>query len=517
MPDRQFTPREALDAFVDATHWWAEEILPGAVNVDLDGPGLGVWTLGELIAHTTRAFKTTVEYVDPAPANGPDLLHRVGYFRTGMAIENINEVVAERARSGVRGTRRRRHHGARVGRRRAADRRGAASRQRRCTRRSATCASTSTSSRGSFEIVVHGTRPHQPRSASTSPRPAMRASVVLALLVECLRNEPAASCGSPGAHRSGLARRRLHRVRADRLSGLVLDLSPSGLGKHVPGHGCQPDGAWEYGSRRAVSRRHHASQRIAGAQPAPALVDDRARRSPRCSRLSVAFGALGDQHGQLARHDGRRRHRHAGVPRLVRLAVRPARHAPSSCSRPIGSSTAAGSSPSGASRSRSTASTPSTSSRRSGSACWAWATSRSIRPASRARRSSRTSGNPTRSRTRSTSRWSTTRTASSTGSPRASTPRTPANAAAGGPLRRRPDLPARRPAGPGPHHRGRVRHQEGRAPQPHVTRAPGAGWTGHPWPGSAPGSVRATTHPPNPAPVSRAPNTPGSASSRATS
>lgn len=98
MSDRQFTPREALDSFVEATHWWAEDILPRAATVDLDGPGLGQWTLRELIAHTTRAFKITVEYADPAPATGSDLLSASGYFRLGMKIEGVHGDVAERGR-----------------------------------------------------------------------------------------------------------------------------------------------------------------------------------------------------------------------------------------------------------------------------------------------------------------------------------------------------------------------------------------------------------------------------------
>src|SRR5215203_2767464 len=50
----------------------------------------------------------------------------------------------------------------------------------------------------------------------------------------------------------------------------------------------------------------------------------------------------------------------------------------------------------------------------------------------------------------------------------------------------------------------------------HATEAPVAGRTRHPGT-STPGSVRATTQPPKPAPVSRAPSTPGVAVNRPTS
>src|SRR5689334_3632831 len=63
-------------AFLDASRLFADTV---ALVPDeaWDAPGLGKWSVRELVAHTNRANTTIVEYVEhPRPAEPPDS----GYF-----------------------------------------------------------------------------------------------------------------------------------------------------------------------------------------------------------------------------------------------------------------------------------------------------------------------------------------------------------------------------------------------------------------------------------------------------
>ena len=191
MADRQFQPREALEAFVDATHWWVEDVLPNAVGADLDAPGLGEWSVAELIAHTTRAFTTTVDYIDPAPADGPDLLAASAYWRKGLSTEGVNEAVAERARSELAGM----DDVIAV----ALERADTALQTVGATLPNATVHSPLGDLRfdqylvtRTVEIVVHGLDLAAALEVDL-PAPASATSVVIALLGECVRNDAAAS------------------------------------------------------------------------------------------------------------------------------------------------------------------------------------------------------------------------------------------------------------------------------------------------------------------------------------
>jgi len=65
-----------------------------------DGPGLGVWTLRELVAHTSRAYTTITSYL--RPAGEPDIPDAASYFVRAIAGGDraaIHAGVAERGRA----------------------------------------------------------------------------------------------------------------------------------------------------------------------------------------------------------------------------------------------------------------------------------------------------------------------------------------------------------------------------------------------------------------------------------
>lgn len=66
-----------------------------------DTPGLGDWTVRELVGHTGRAFLTVRDYL-AAPAAEADLPDAVTYFATGLSGPGVHERVAERGREAGR-------------------------------------------------------------------------------------------------------------------------------------------------------------------------------------------------------------------------------------------------------------------------------------------------------------------------------------------------------------------------------------------------------------------------------
>ena len=61
-------------------------------------PGLGVWTVRELAAHTLRAFTTIERYVAAEPSIDRVIVDAADYYRIGMADPNVHTRVAERGR-----------------------------------------------------------------------------------------------------------------------------------------------------------------------------------------------------------------------------------------------------------------------------------------------------------------------------------------------------------------------------------------------------------------------------------
>ena len=97
MPDNVFSIEETSDAFRFASHWWRSIV--GAVDDDVwDRPGLGEWTVRELVAHADRAYRTVIDYlvsdtVDPTP-----IATAAEYFRIVLAEETPHAHIAARAK-----------------------------------------------------------------------------------------------------------------------------------------------------------------------------------------------------------------------------------------------------------------------------------------------------------------------------------------------------------------------------------------------------------------------------------
>ncbi|MEP7201712.1 MAG: maleylpyruvate isomerase N-terminal domain-containing protein [Ilumatobacteraceae bacterium] len=63
-----------------------------------DLPGLGVWDVRELTAHTLRAFTTIQSYLSDEPKVDRLIVDAVQYYRAALADPNVHRVVAERGR-----------------------------------------------------------------------------------------------------------------------------------------------------------------------------------------------------------------------------------------------------------------------------------------------------------------------------------------------------------------------------------------------------------------------------------
>jgi hypothetical protein len=61
-------------------------------------PGLGVWTVRELTAHSLRAFTTIERYLAADPTVDRVIFDAAEYYRIGMSDPNVHAGVAERGR-----------------------------------------------------------------------------------------------------------------------------------------------------------------------------------------------------------------------------------------------------------------------------------------------------------------------------------------------------------------------------------------------------------------------------------
>lgn len=97
MTDHIFEHHEVVDAFRYATTWWRS--LAGAIDDhQWDRPGLGEWTVRELVAHADRAFRTIVEYAQGDVRDPTEIYSAAGYFRIVLAEETPHTHIANRAR-----------------------------------------------------------------------------------------------------------------------------------------------------------------------------------------------------------------------------------------------------------------------------------------------------------------------------------------------------------------------------------------------------------------------------------
>jgi len=104
MADPIFERDEVVTAFRYASHWWRS--LVGAVGDDAwSQPGLGEWTVLELVAHTNRAYRTLVEYVEGG-AKDPNVIETAPeYFRIVLAEETPHVHIAARGHQEAEGYR----------------------------------------------------------------------------------------------------------------------------------------------------------------------------------------------------------------------------------------------------------------------------------------------------------------------------------------------------------------------------------------------------------------------------
>jgi hypothetical protein len=99
MPDdRTYRRDEAVGALRDASAWNIDMCRRIAAD-QWDRAGLGEWTTLELVAHTSRAYTTIVDYLQPH--GDVDLGSAALYFRVGvqMADAAVHAQVAERGRN----------------------------------------------------------------------------------------------------------------------------------------------------------------------------------------------------------------------------------------------------------------------------------------------------------------------------------------------------------------------------------------------------------------------------------
>jgi uncharacterized protein (TIGR03083 family) len=97
MSDNVFSIEETSDAFRFASHWWRSIV--GAVDDDgWDRPGLGEWTVRELVAHTDRAYRTVIDYLTGDTVDPTAIATAAGYFRLVLAEETPHVHIAARAK-----------------------------------------------------------------------------------------------------------------------------------------------------------------------------------------------------------------------------------------------------------------------------------------------------------------------------------------------------------------------------------------------------------------------------------
>jgi uncharacterized protein (TIGR03083 family) len=95
--DHIFDHHEVVSAFRYVSTWWRS--IAGAVEDDQwDAPGLGEWTVRELVAHTNRAFKTLLEYAEGDVKDPTEIYSAAGYFRIVLAEQTPHVHIAARAK-----------------------------------------------------------------------------------------------------------------------------------------------------------------------------------------------------------------------------------------------------------------------------------------------------------------------------------------------------------------------------------------------------------------------------------
>lgn len=97
MADRTFDAAETAAAFREASHWW-RSLVGGIDDHQWDEPGLGEWTVRELVAHGNRALKTVFEYVDGPTKDPTPIPTAAEYLRVVLAEQTPHVHIAARAK-----------------------------------------------------------------------------------------------------------------------------------------------------------------------------------------------------------------------------------------------------------------------------------------------------------------------------------------------------------------------------------------------------------------------------------
>ncbi len=97
MEDTTFDPEATAAAYRFAVHWWRS--LVGATEGEQwDQPGLGEWTVRELVAHGNRALSTVTDYLQGDTKDPTEIHTAADYFRIVLAEETPHLHIAARAR-----------------------------------------------------------------------------------------------------------------------------------------------------------------------------------------------------------------------------------------------------------------------------------------------------------------------------------------------------------------------------------------------------------------------------------
>jgi len=96
--DRGLALDEVLPAFREASDWYLAAV-EGVDPAQFGAPGLGEWSVLELVAHASRAYLTLERYLQPS--GRIDIETGADFFRLALADPTMNAAVAARGRDEV--------------------------------------------------------------------------------------------------------------------------------------------------------------------------------------------------------------------------------------------------------------------------------------------------------------------------------------------------------------------------------------------------------------------------------
>ncbi|MEO6988495.1 MAG: maleylpyruvate isomerase family mycothiol-dependent enzyme [Aquihabitans sp.] len=97
MADRTFDFDQVRTAFRYASQWW-RSIVGAVPDEQWERPALGEWSVRELVAHTSRAYRTIPEYIGGDVKDPTPIATAAEYFRTVLAEDTPHVHIADRGR-----------------------------------------------------------------------------------------------------------------------------------------------------------------------------------------------------------------------------------------------------------------------------------------------------------------------------------------------------------------------------------------------------------------------------------